>query len=162
MTPRADHRWAWPVWIVVATWACAQIVRASEEVAALPEVQGAVRAWAPPQVHALGEVIDARPLRLDAELAARYGARVTAPPAQTPEAWTGALEEAGLTAQAGTSSATPRLVVSPEHGPLLVVAPFGQQWVVAVPDVGVVITAIDAVPSTWPTLALPTLHERPY
>jgi hypothetical protein len=43
-----------------------------------------------------------------------------------------------------------------------VVAPFGQQWVVAVPDVGVVITAIDAVPSTWPTLALPTLHERPY
>lgn len=162
MTPRAELRWAWSAWGVVATWACAQLVRASEEVGALPEVHGVVRAWAPPQTHALGEVIDARPLRLDAELADRYGARVQVPSSSEPAAWAAALSAAGIAAPPGPTSTTPRLVLSPEHGPLLVVAPFGQQWVVAVPEVGVVITAVDALPDDWPTLALPALHERPY
>jgi len=162
MTPRAEHRWAWSVWIVVATWAGAQLVRASEEVGALPKVEGVARDWAPPQTHALGEVIDARPLRLQVELAERYGAQLQLPASTELRAWSAALSDAGIATASGPSSATPRLVVSPDLGPLLVVAPFGQQWVVAVPDVGVVVTAVDALPESWPTLTLPTLQERPY
>jgi hypothetical protein len=131
------------------------------EVGALPDVDGVVRLWSAPRAHPWGELIDPRPLDLPGELFARYGVRVVAPEVDTLEAWRQRLEAAGITHVDDTPASTPRLAFPAGRSPVLVVSPFGQQWVVAVPGEGMVVTAPGAFAADSPGLALPGLAEAP-
>jgi len=150
------------LWAALVLWMGALTGQAVREVGALPDVAGAARLWTAPREHPWGELIDPRPLELATELFARYGLRVTPPEEGTLEAWRRRLEAAGVRRGHDEPTSTPRLVFPSGHGPVLVVSPFGQQWVVAVPGEGVVVTAPGAFAADSPGLALPGLAEAPF
>ena len=162
-SPAADRstRGTQILWCVLVLWVSGLTAQAVREVGALPDVEGVVRVWTAPRAHPWGELIDPRPLDLPTELFARYGLRVAAPEDGTLDAWRRRLDAAGVTRADDAPASTPRLVFPAGRGPVLVVSPFGQQWVVAVPGEGVVVTAPGAFAADSPGLALPGLTEAP-
>ncbi len=148
------------LWVAVGVYGTGVVCKAWSDLTTAYVVEGEFRNYHLPYEAPHGRVVDPRPGRLEAEVAARYEIQAVA--AKDRAGWRHALSELEPSDAVGVGTGAHPRVVFVEGGPWLVVGVYGVRPVVFDPRHGVVLLREGVVPPKTPALELRQAREAPW